>query len=143
MAIWIFLACLSAYGRTITVSKTGSIQSIRTAVELASPGDTIIVQPGVYKDGNIVIQKSLSIVGESYPVLDGEDKYEILTIHANNVTIQGFKFARTGIASIQDLAGIKVLDSKYLRLVNNQFEDTFFGIHISNSSHCWMRTDDW
>lgn len=142
ITIFLLHSCFAAFGRAISVGKTGTTQSIKTAIELALPGDTIRIQPGVYKEGNIVIQKSIVIIGESYPVLDGENKYEILTIHANNVTIQGLKFLGTGIASIQDLAGIKVLDSKYLHLSNNRFEDTFFGIHISNSSNCWIENNE-
>lgn len=139
----IFLAFVSyfASGRSITVSKDGKIRSLKKAVELAASGDTILVKPGFYKDGNIIIEKSLVIIGKNYPVLDGENKYEILTIHANNVVIRGLKFIKTGIASIQDLAGIKILDSKFIRLLGNRFEETFFGIHISNSSQCWIENN--
>lgn len=134
--------CFSAYCATIEVSKGGRIRSVKAAVEMAQPGDTIIVKPGTYREGNIVIEKSLVIIGEFFPVLDGENKYEILTVHANHVTIQGLKFVKTGIASIQDLAAIKLLDSKFVRVINNRFEDTFFGIHVSNSSQCWIENNE-
>jgi len=134
--------CFSAFCTTIEVSKNGNIHSIKTAVEMAQPGDTIIVKPGIYKEGNVVIEKSLVIIGESYPVLDGQNKYEIFTVHANNVTIRGLNFIKTGVASIQDLAAIKILDSKFVRILNNRFADTFFGIHISNSSQCWIEDNE-
>jgi nitrous oxidase accessory protein len=70
--------------------------------------------------------------------MDGENKYEILTIHANNVTIEGLKFINTGIASINDLAAIKILESTRLHITNNRFENTFFGIYLANSSHVWI-----
>jgi nitrous oxidase accessory protein len=139
----VFIAfSLGGWCRTIVVSKDGKIKSLKTAVQTANNGDTIRVKPGTYKEGNIIVEKSIVIIGESLPVLDGENKYEIFTLHANNVTIKGLKFARTGIASIQDLAAIKVLDSKYVRILNNHFEDTFFGIHISNSSHIWIENNE-
>jgi nitrous oxidase accessory protein len=138
----ILFQCLSAYCTTIEVSKGGKIRSLKTAVEMAQSGDTIRIKPGIYREGNIVIEKSLVIIGESFPVLDGENKYEILTVHANQVTIQGLKFIKTGIASIQDLAAIKLLDSKFIRVLNNRFEDTFFGIHVSNSSQCWIENNE-
>lgn len=134
--------CFSAFCTTIEVSKNGNIHSIKTAVEMAQPGDTIIVKPGIYKEGNVVIEKSLVIIGESYPVLDGQNKYEIFTVHANNVTIRGLNFIKTGVASIQDLAAIKILDSKFVRILNNRLADTFFGIHISNSSQCWIEDNE-
>jgi nitrous oxidase accessory protein len=142
LATILLLHCGSADCRTIKVSKGEKIQSIKHAVEIAFSGDTVIVGPGIYKEGNIVIEKSLVMVGESFPVLDGENKYEILTVHANNVTIQGFQFIKTGIASIQDLAAIKLLDSKFIRILNNRFQDTFFGIHVSNSSQCWIENNE-
>src|SRR5262245_52037717 len=87
----------------IVVGKDEVVKSIKEAIQNSSAGDTIYVKTGVYKEGNIVIQKSISLIGENFPVLDGENKYEILTINANNVRVQGFYFKDTGIASIEDL----------------------------------------
>jgi nitrous oxidase accessory protein len=130
------VGCFSTQANTITVTQGGT--SIKKALSISYPGDTIYVKPGVYKEGNIIIEKSLTIIGENFPVLDGDNKVEIFTIHANNVTITGLKFINTGIASINDLAAVKVLDSKGLRIINNRFENTFFGIHFSNSSQSWI-----
>lgn len=138
----IFLALIilsfSAKANTIIVSATAKIRSIKQAVSIARPGDTLYIEPGTYKEGNIIIEKSLTIIGDSFPVLDGDNKFEIFTIHAHNVTITGLMFINTGIASINDLAAIKVLDSKGLRVINNRFVNTFFGIHLSNSSESWI-----
>jgi nitrous oxidase accessory protein len=136
-----YLLCLfsySVYGHTITVGLTGKVKSIKEAIAQAHPGDTLYIQSGTYKEGNVTIEKSITIIGENFPVLDGDNKFEIFTVHANNVTITGLKFINTGVASINDLAAIKVLDSKGLRIVNNRFENTFFGIHFSNSSQSWI-----
>ena len=144
MKVLLLLYAFSAFpllGQSLTVAKTGPITSIRQAIARAHPGDTIRVRAGTYCEGNIVIEKSLVLLGENYPTLDGAYKDELLTIHAQNVTIQGFRLIRTGISSIQDLAGIKILDSRAVRIRGNQFEDTFFGIHISNSSHCYIESN--
>ena len=119
--------------KVIVVGK-GSVTSIRSAIEMAAPGDTILVRPGIYREGNLIINKSLVVLGENSPTLDGEKKYEILTINANGVTIRGFKFKSTGRASMNDIAAIKVLDSKNITIAENELIDTFFGIHFSNSS---------
>jgi len=60
--------------RTIVVGKNQPITSIRKAIELAKEKDTILVQPGVYKEGNIIINKNIILLGQNYPVLDGEKK---------------------------------------------------------------------
>lgn len=112
--------------------------TIKQAIKQANPGDTIIIKPGTYREGKIILQKSLTIIGEGYPTLDGENKFEILTIHTKNATIKGLRFINTGIASINDIAAIKILESSYLKIIQNQFENTFFGIHSSNSNHLWI-----
>jgi nitrous oxidase accessory protein len=134
----VWLAGFASRADTLTVSHTGNIRSIKKAIEISRPGDTLYIKSGNYVEGNILIEKSLVIIGENFPVIDGDNKYEIFTIHGNNITITGLKFINTGVASINDLAAIKVLDSKGLRIINNRFENTFFGIHLSNSSQSWI-----
>jgi parallel beta-helix repeat (two copies) len=72
---------------------------------------------------------------KTFQVLDGENKYEIFTIAANRVTIIGLRLINTGVGSINDIAAIKALDCRNLQIINNQFENTFFGIYLANSSH--------
>jgi nitrous oxidase accessory protein len=128
-----FLTGYQSVAETFVVDQSGKLTSIKSAVEKAKSGDTIFVMPGVYREGNIIIQKSLTIIGKSFPLLDGELKYEIFTIAAKNVVIEGFHFKETGRSSINDLAAVKGLDAHNLIIRNNKFEDTFFAIHISNS----------
>ena len=52
------------------------------------------------------------------------------------------KFINTGIANINDLAAIKLLESKYVRILRNQFENTFFGIYLANSAHVWIEENE-
>jgi nitrous oxidase accessory protein len=130
------LGSLTGFSNKIIVGNGGV--KLQAAIKAARPGDTVYVKPGRYTEGNVIIEKSLTIIGENFPILDGEDKFEIFTIHADNVTIRGLKFVNTGVASINDLAAIKVLDSKGLHIINNRFENTFFGIHFSNSSQSWI-----
>lgn len=139
LTIVLFTGAIQA--KTIRVGTKETTTSIQKGILLAKNGDTLLIQPGTYREGNIIIQKSLTLLGINNPILDGEDKYEIFTIHANNVTIDGFTFINTGIASINDLAAIKVLESKYLRIRNNTFKNTFFGIYFSNSSQSWIENN--
>jgi nitrous oxidase accessory protein len=137
--IFLSFTALLSVADTITVAP--GVMTIKDAVSNAKPGDTLYITPGIYKEGNIIIEKSLVIIGKDFPVLDGDHKFEIFTIHANNVTITGLKFINTGVASINDLAAIKVLDSKFVRVINNKFDNTFFGIHFSNSSQSWIENN--
>ncbi len=120
------------FAKTIEVSPDG--RSLKSAISEANPSDTIVVKAGTYREGNIQITKPVVILGEKYPVFDGEEKYEIFTISADNVTVSGIKFVNTGTASMDDVAAVKVHDAKHVTIRDNQFENTFFGIHFSNSS---------
>lgn len=142
LVIAVYLSALSAAGEIIKVGPSLKVTRIKDAIALAKPGDTLLIYPGIYKEGNIILQKSLTLIGEDYPVLDGENEFEILTINTQRAVIQGLKFINTGIGSIEDKAAIKILDSKYLRILNNQFENTFFGIYLANSSRIWIEHNE-
>ena len=132
----ILLAPISLIGRTWTVNQNGQLNSVKSAIKYSIAGDTIRILPGIYREGNMIIQKSIVLVGINYPVLDGENKFEIFTIAANDVSIIGLRMINTGVASINDISAINALDVKRLKILNNQLEDTFFGIHLSNSKYC-------
>jgi len=131
-----FLFSFSTFAKTWIVDLNGANTSLKSAIEFSAAGDTIRVMPGVYKEGNLIIQKSITIIGTNFPVLDGENKFEIFTIAANDVSIIGLRMINTGTGSINDISAINALDAKRLNVLNNQFEDTFFGIHLSNSKNC-------
>lgn len=126
------------FSQSLVVDQKGEIRSLKVAISKASPGDTILVKPGHYKEGNILITKQLVISGEGLPVFDGENKHEIIKIQANDVVISGLKLINTGRGSIDDIAAIKVTDSKRVRLEGNILSKSFFGIHFSNSSDSWI-----
>jgi nitrous oxidase accessory protein len=142
----LFLAALFSstfvFADTIKVGPNQTIHTIKEGIALAKPGDTLIITKGIYREGNISLQTSLVILGENYPILDGENKFEILTIHANDVVIKGLKFINTGIASMTDLAAIKAVDCKRLKVTNNQFENTFFGIYFANCAQSWIQNNE-
>ncbi|HEY4653694.1 MAG TPA: nitrous oxide reductase family maturation protein NosD [Cyclobacteriaceae bacterium] len=132
----VVLGLLGPYGwsKTIRVSPGGPVVSIKEGISLAGPGDTVLIAGGVYREGNIRVTKSIAIIGVGAPVLDGEDMYEIFTVSANNVTISGLKLQNTGIASLDDLAAVNLKGCTGGRITDNELEDTFFGIHLTNSS---------
>ena len=128
--------------RTIVVGKNQTVNSIRKAVEIAKENDTILVQQGIYKEGNIIInKKNLVLLGQNFPVLDGEKKFEILTVSGTNITINGFRFQNSGQSSMNDFASVKVIDAKNIFIENNQVINSYFGIHFGNSAYITIRNN--
>lgn len=135
----IILVCyLPSFGKTIPVCSQCTFNSIQKALAMAQNGDSILIKKGIYKEKNLLIQKSLTLLGENYPILDGEFKYEILTIDADNVVISGLQIQNTGHSSLNDLAGIKVLSSEKVSIIDNYLLNNFFGIYFQNSKNCFI-----
>ena len=65
--------------------------AIQEAINTSQTGDTIVVAPGIYKEKNIIVNKSLVLLGVNYPVLDGAEKYEIVSVKADNVVLKGIE----------------------------------------------------
>lgn len=118
----------------ISVGSGEKQRTIREAIESASPYDTIVVQGGVYREGNIIISKPIVLLGESQPVIDGELKYENISVRSHHVHIEGFRIINSGVSSMNDLAGVGAEDSNHLIVRNNLFDNTYFAIHLSNSN---------
>jgi nitrous oxidase accessory protein len=114
------------------------VQSIKLAIRLAKNGDTILVSPGIYKEGNIILNKSLTLIGLDHPILDGQNKYEVISIKSNNVVVDGFKIIHSGVSNLDDYAGIKVYDSRDVEVKNNILDDTYFGIYLQYSKNCMI-----
>jgi nitrous oxidase accessory protein len=115
------------------------VKFIRKAVELAQPFDTIYIEKGIYKEGNIVITKPVCLLGEKQTVLDGEKKFEILTLSGKNFIVKGITFKNSGASAMNDYASIKVIDASDFIIENNTIENSYFAIHIANSNYFTVR----
>ncbi len=135
--LYFLVACVSfCEAAVITVSPS---QSLAAAIDKAKSGDTIIVKTGHYKTGNIKIKKTIVLIGENWPVLDGENKYEILTVSAEDVVIKGFSFIDIGVSSMEDYAAVKGNTANRIQVLNNKIDRAFFGVHLSNTANAIIR----
>ncbi|MDF2449078.1 MAG: Periplasmic copper-binding protein (NosD) [Bacteroidota bacterium] len=128
-------------GRTIEVGATKSVKLIKAALSQSANGDTIVVFEGIYKEGNIIIDKEITLLGVNFPVLDGQKKFEILSIKASYVTVSGFKVQRSGFATLEDPGGIKVFNSRNVTIANNILDDNFFAIYLQHCSNCIIKNN--
>jgi nitrous oxidase accessory protein len=129
------LLCLIGSPETLAATiRVTPGQSIQEAVDRAAAGDTLIISKGTYTQFGIIIRKPLTITGENYPVIDADFKGNILIVATTNLTIQGLKLINTGRSNMDDSAAIKFFDSKDCIIRDNILENTYFGLHFSNSS---------
>lgn len=128
-----------AMAESLHVGSGFTYSKISDAIAAAQTGDAVIVHGGLYKEGNIVLNKSISLIGIDKPILDGEKKYEVLSVKANHVLVTGFKIQYSGHAALDDPGGIKVYDSHHVHIIENELYDNFFGIYLQYSKHCIIR----
>src|SRR6478672_10147258 len=111
LLISFLFTCFFSKASIISVKQGSALSSLTKAIAIANSGDTILVYPGVYKEGNIIINKKLYLKGINYPVLDGEKKYEILSLKADGIIIEGFHIQHGGYSSYNDIAAIKIYNA--------------------------------
>lgn len=133
--ISLFFVSTFTFADTIEVCKTCNLSSINEAIALAKDHDTILIKKGTYKEYDILIDKPLSILGEGHPVIDGNLKGEIITIIADNVTLDGLSIINVGISYTEDFAAVRVKKAKNFSIQNLVLENLFFGIYIEKSHY--------
>ncbi|WP_456438705.1 nitrous oxide reductase family maturation protein NosD [Psychroserpens sp.] len=135
--IFIFFSVIlmtnSSYALQLEVCNSCPISTLKDAIKNAKDFDTILVKKGTYKEHDILVNKPLTIIGEDYPVIDGELKGEIITIISDNVTVDGLFIINVGTSYTEDYAAIRVRRSKNFVIQNLVLEKLFFGIYIEKS----------
>ena len=107
-----FFTTLTISAKRIEVCETCTVKSIKEAIKIAETGDEIVVKKGIYKENNIIINKSISLIGEKGAVIDGEDTGGIIIFEADNFTIRGLKIINVGMSYTIDYAAIKVIKAR-------------------------------
>ena len=130
---------LRASAGTITVGEHKDFQSVKSAIEHAQVGDTVMVFGGFYREGNILINKQIRFIGIDWPVLDGDRKFEVLSVRANKVHVEGFKIQHSGFASLDDPGGIKVYESSGVVITGNWLYENFFGVYLQYCKNCLVK----
>ncbi|AKB32472.1 Cell surface protein [Methanosarcina siciliae HI350] len=155
---------VSTAAAVISVDSNGgeNYSSIQEAIDNAQEGDTILVNPGIYKE-NVKVDKKISILANSSSEAPGKRTYvlgtvsdeDVFYVNSNNVTIDGFFISgvssggeeyEVGIylegvencslsnnALIMNDVGISLAGAKGNYLVNNLVSLGYQGIALENS----------
>ncbi len=131
-----FFLSSPVFAKDIVVDQSGPVRTITQALKMAHAGDRIIITAGTYREKQITVNQSVTLIGRNHPVIDGEGKYQILYVTADSVTIEGITFENAGISYVHDNAAIKMNRVTGGVIRHNRLINNFFGIYLAKSHDC-------
>jgi nitrous oxidase accessory protein len=134
LTICALLAALLATASTIEVGTGKPFKTIKSAIASAENGDHIIISKGVYTEGEIVIDKRLSLRGINWPVVDAQNKSQAIRVQSDNVIIEGLEVKNAAYSSSFDWAAIKIINSKNVVIHNNRLYNNASAVYFQNVS---------
>jgi len=138
--LWFFaIITLPLAAKTIIVHPSLRVKNIGQALQEANNGDTILVKLAHYTVVNQAIDKAVALIGEDYPVLDGQMKGDILIIRADHVIIRGFRICNSNKGTLKNYAGIRSEKIKNIIIEDNRIDNTLFPIYLPKARHCIIK----
>lgn len=120
----------------LVVSPQGPYRTIAAAVAAAPTGGLVSVRAGRYREPTILLERSITLVGDSGAVVDGEGTHALMIVRGDGVTIRGFEFTNTGMSYREDRAAVRIADASGCRVEDNRFTATFFAIYLARATDC-------
>jgi nitrous oxidase accessory protein len=142
LLLFLSICLSSASAAELHVGADHAHKTLTQAISAAAAGDSIIVHQGVYQEGSLKVDKSLKLTGLDWPVLDGRGNSEVITITAPDVVISGFEIRNGGASSLEDLAGIKVSETRNATVSGNRLRNCNFGIYLAKAGDCRVVNND-
>jgi len=134
------LAAAAAAGQALEVCPSGcAFASVAAALEAARDGDTVLVRSGTYREGPLVVDKQVELVGEGWPVLDGELEHQVLTVTADRVVVRGLVLRDSGRSHVREVAALYVSEAGGCVIEGNRVENAYFGIYLAKTTACEVR----
>ena len=139
--LFFFFISFVINAKQIVVCESCDIKTIKEAIKIANSGDEILIKKGTYKEQNITINKSISLIGEKGAVIDGQNVGGILIFETDNFSIKGLKIINIGLSYTIEYAAIKVIKGNNFIIEDCILENVFFGILIEKSKKGIIRNN--
>ncbi|MEO8351048.1 MAG: NosD domain-containing protein [Chthoniobacteraceae bacterium] len=108
--------------------------SLQQQIDAATPGTTITVPAGTY-EGALVIDKPLTLIGTTFPTIQGNGTGKVVHIAAEGVALRGFRIRGSGLALSKDDAAIFVTADR-ATIADNVIEESLHGIYLKKANDC-------
>jgi len=110
--------------------------TIQEAINNATNGDTIQVNPGTYHE-NIIINKTLTLIGKNKTTttINANKNGHAIQITANNITITGFTIKNSSQNQLSTGAAVLLNSVINTKITNNIITNNQHGISLQNSNN--------
>jgi nitrous oxidase accessory protein len=106
-----------------------AVSPLQALVDAATPGSTIEIAGGTY-EGDLVVDRSLRLVGRDRPLLRGSGRESVVRVRADGVTLEGFDVDGRGGGDLgRDTSGIHVAARNSV-IRDCRIAGTLFGIYL-------------
>lgn len=122
--------------RELRVGAGEAYATVAGALGEARDGDRVRVRAGVYREGELLVNRSIELVGEPGTVLDGQGRHTVLHVQADSVTVRGFEIRGAGVSMLSDNAAVRVGEVSGCAIEENRLEENFFGIYLARTRGC-------
>lgn len=138
--LWYLLVLWLLIAAVYPVLAAESTAVLETQIAAANAGDTIYIEGATYH-GSLTIDKPLTIIGQDWPIIDGQGKGTIVKITAPNVTLKGFVIRNSGASLDQENSGIAV-EAPAAVIEGNRLENTLFGVYLREAPQSIIRGNE-
>lgn len=108
-------------------------EGLRSTLAAAHDGDVVRISAGHYR-GRFTVDRSIHLIGEGWPVLDGGDSGTVLTIRGAGASLCGLVIRGSGDSLDEENSGVSI-GAPEVRVTNNRLEDVLFGIYARKSAN--------
>ncbi len=115
--------------------------SLQNIIQQAQSGDSLLLASGTYY-GSLVIDKSLSLIGNQKTIIDGQKDGHVITVTASDVLIKNLQIQNSGNTPVSEDSGIFVTrEADNVIIRNNYLQDNLIGIYLKGAKSSQVRNN--
>jgi nitrous oxidase accessory protein len=117
---------------TLCLTLNAGAATLQERIDAAAPYAVIRVEAGIHT-GPIVINKPLTVMGESGAEIRGNGSGKVVTVAADDVTVTGLRISGSGLQLSDDDAAVFVTGNR-AKIENCTIADSLHGIYLKKIS---------